>query len=80
MKVRELYEGMIVLDNGTMFLITEIANWHVSFLNLDTHEFGAYEIVNFEVPFEPFVCDDANAIVNYNDTITKVWKKYLGFV
>lgn len=80
MKVRELYEGMIVLDKGTMFLITEIANGYVSFLNLDTHEFGAYEVVNFEVPFESFVCDGANAIVNYNDTITKVWKKYLGFV
>ena len=80
MNVRELYEGMIVLNEGTMVLITEIANGRVSFLNLDTHEFGAYEVINFEVPFQPFVCDGSNAIANYNDKITKVWKKYLGFV
>ena len=80
MNVCELHEGMIVLNEGTMVLITEISNGCVSFLNLDTHELGAYEVVNFEVPLQPFVCDGANVIVNYNDTITKVWKKYLGFV
>ena len=80
MKIGELHEGMIVLNEGTMVLITEIANGCVSFLNLDTHELGAYEVINLEVPLQPFVCDGANAIVNYNDTITKVWKKYLGFV
>ena len=80
MKIGELHEGMIVLNESTMVLITEIANGCVSFLNLDTHELGAYEVINLEVPLQPFVCDGANAIVNYNDTITKVWKKYLGFV
>lgn len=74
MNVRELCEGMIVLNEGTMILIAEITNEYVSFLNLDTGEFGAYEVINFEVPFQSFVCDGANAIVNYNDTIIKVWK------
>lgn len=79
MQAKDLHEGMIALNSdGVMVLITEIAYRQVCFMNLDTHEMGAYEVVNFEVPLEPFTSDGANAIVNYNETIIKVWKKYLG--
>lgn len=79
MKARDLYEGMIALDsNHTMVLITEIAYRKVCFMNLDTHQFGAYDVVDFEVPLEPFTSDGANAVVNYNNRIIMVWKKYLG--
>lgn len=77
MLTQNLYEGMIVLDKGTMCLITSIEHGIVSFLNLDTHQLGAYEVKNYEVPFEPFTCNGANAIVNYNKLISALWAKYL---